>query len=297
MPNFNKQFILRGSRHISALALLLLATGITASAQAAVSRGFLKVDGGKLYYEAAGKGRVLVFIHGGQMDRRIWDDQFNAFAKQYRVIRYDVRGYGKSSIPTKPYSNIDDLQALLKSLRVQKATLIGLSLGGGISIDFALAHSDMVDALVLAGPGLSGFEFTGDSSAIVDAARDEGPAKATELWLKNPYMIPAMENPAINKRVRQLATENSHVWLENPVLERPSKPDAAGRLSEIHAPTLIIIGERDVPDIQAIVKKLASEVRGAKKEMIGGAGHIVNMEKPDEFNRAVSEFLNQKASS
>jgi pimeloyl-ACP methyl ester carboxylesterase len=297
MPNFDKQFIRGGSGHIPILALLLLAITVTAPAQAPVSRGFLKAGGGRLYYETAGKGRVLVFIHGGQMDRRIWDDQFNTFAKRYKVIRYDVRGYGKSSIPTKPYSNVEDLQALLKSLRVQQATLIGLSLGGGISIDFALAHPSLIDALVLAGPGLGGFEFKGDSSPIVEAARDEGPSKAAELWLKDPYMIPAMENPAISKRVRQLATENSHVWLENPILERPLKPFAVGRLSEIHAPTLIIIGERDVPDIQAIVDKLASEVRGAKKEVIRGAGHIVNMERPDEFNRALREFLNQKASS
>ena len=125
-------------------------------------RGQVPVNGGKLYYEITGQGHALVLIHGGQLDRRMWDDQFRFFGSKYKVIRYDVRGFGNSPAAAEPYSDKEDLAALLKFLKVEKAYIAGLSLGGRIAIDFAIAHPEMVDALVLAGPGLSGFSFNPD---------------------------------------------------------------------------------------------------------------------------------------
>jgi len=278
------------------LFFLLFAVFAQAQSQQSVRRGFVKLDGAKLYYEIAGKGRPIVLIHGGQMDRRMWDMQFDLFAKRYKVIRYDVRGYGKSDAPVKGFSNEDDLYDLLKSLRVDKASIVGLSLGGRIAVDFALKHPEVVDSLVLVGPGLSGYRFSDRSGwAIVEAARDEGPAKAAEMWLQNPYMIPAMENPAISQRLRQLAIENAHVWLENPIFERELKPPAIERLSHIRTPTLIVVGDRDVQDIQKIVEALQAGISGSEKQVIRGAGHIVNMEKPEEFNRVVLSFLEKES--
>src|SRR5262245_53570050 len=124
-----------------------------------------------LYYEIKGRGAPVVFVHGGQMDRRMWDDQFDVFAKKNRVIRYDIRGFGKSDTPTKAYSDASDLHALLQHLRVKKATLIGLSLGAAVAVDFALLHGEIVDALVLVCPGLGGFPFqdkANDLRAVVE---------------------------------------------------------------------------------------------------------------------------------
>src|SRR5262249_28597395 len=124
-----------------------------------VKSGFGMIAEPSLYYEEiAGDGIPVVLIHGGQLDRRMWDDQFQVFAKEVRVIRYDVRGFGKSPAATKPYSDIDDLHQLLKFLNIKKAHLVGLSLGGRIAIDFTLEHPEMAASLTAVGPGLSGYE-------------------------------------------------------------------------------------------------------------------------------------------
>jgi len=110
-------------------------------------------NGGSIYYEVKGKGFPLVFVHGGNMDNRIWDDQVNIFAKRNLVIRYDIRGFGKSDRPKQPYSHVEDLFSLLNHLHVNKAVLVGLSLGSRIIIDFCLIHPEIVEALICAGPG------------------------------------------------------------------------------------------------------------------------------------------------
>jgi pimeloyl-ACP methyl ester carboxylesterase len=257
----------------------------------------LSADSGKLdglYYETKGGGDSVVLIHGGQMDRRMWDAQFDLFAKQYRVIRYDIRGFGKSDVPAKPYSDASDLHRLLQHLRVKKATPIGLSLGAAIAMDFALVHPEMVDSLIPVCPGLGGFPFqdkANDLRAVVEAARDESYEKAAELWLQNPYMSVAMQNPALRDKLRQLARDNAHCWLNNPMLIRRLKPSASERLREIHVRTLVIGGERDVSDIHQIVARLAAEIPGAQKEVLPGAGHLVPMERPEDFNRLTLGFL------
>ena len=246
------------------------------------------------FYETKGRCEAIVLLHGGQLDRRMWDAQFDAFAKHFRVIRYDLRGFGKSATPDIPFSNEEDLVLLLQRLRVKRATLVGLSLGAAVAVDFALAHPDMVEALILACPGLGGFRFedkANDLHAVIEAAQEHDDGRVTELWLANPYMSVAMENPALQQKLRLLARDNARCWLNNPLLVRRSSPPASQRLREIRAPTLVIGGERDVSDIHKIVAKLVTEIPGARKEMIPQAGHIVPMERPEEFNRLVLEFI------
>jgi len=269
---------------LAGAALLLIAP----EAGAALSR----VEG--IYYEVRGTGYPLVLLHGGQMDRRIWDPQFTPFAAHYRVIRYDLRGYGKTGQPKEPYSHFEDLSAVLKRLKVAKAHLVGLSLGAAVATDFAIAYPDQVSALVLACPGLGGFQFTDEGDRmrkIMEAARDESLDRATELWLQHPFMVPAMENPVLSSRLRSLSRDNAHCWLVNPVLSRQMRPPAIERLAEVRAPTLIIGGDRDTADITQIITKLSGEIPSSRKVIVEGAGHIVNMEKPGEFNKLVLDFL------
>lgn len=260
--------------------------------------GFAEVNGTKLYYEVMGEGYTVVLIHAGKLDGRMWDDQFREFAKHYKVVRYDVRGYGKSEIPQRAYSDVEDLCSLLKFLNVDKACLVGLSMGGKIAIDFTLKHPEMADVLIPVGSDLSGFswsnEITQGYQLILETARDEGESKAVEMWLQFSLFAPAMENPAVGQRIREIVEENSHVFLANPWLRRPLKPPAVKRLPEIRIPTLIIVGSRDVSDIIAIADTLESNITGAKKMVIPGAGHLVNMEKPKEFNRIVLDFLRER---
>lgn len=281
------------------LIVALISFGFATAAKAQstsaspVQSGFAEINGGKLHYEVAGSGRAVVLIHGGQMDLRMWDEQFALFSKSYRVIRYDVRGYGKSPASTNVYASEDDLAALLKYLKTSKATIVGLSLGGRIAVDFALAHPELVDAIVPVAPGLSGFHFADDPSLwdLLRAAQAGDFAKAADVWLKTGYMAPAMENPAIASRLRQLATENAHIDLDNPLLETVLNPPAIERLPQIKVPTLIVVGNRDVADIHEICGLLRARIPGAKEIVIEGSGHIVNMEKPADFSRAVLDFL------
>src|SRR5687768_17047142 len=127
---------------LSGLALCACGPLVSAAAAARsdVVRGFAEVNGTRLFYEAAGRGPAVVFVHGGLVDSRLWDDQLKEFSKRHRVVRYDLRGYGQSAAPTADFSPVEDLRALLAFLGVERATVVGLSLGGIIAADFALEH-------------------------------------------------------------------------------------------------------------------------------------------------------------
>lgn len=266
-----------------------------------VRSGIAEVNGTKLYYEVTGKGPAVVLIHSGGFDRRIWDDQVPVLADKYTVIRYDVRGYGRSATPTKPYSDDEDLFQLLTFLKVPKAHLIGLSMGGRIAIDFTLTHPAMVASLTAVAPGLSGFPFAPEDTIemmkIVYSIQNDDGTPAGEVWLKSAYNAPAMEIPAVAAKLRPMAIENSKVWLINFFFPRPAFPLAVQRLGEIKTPMLVVVGTRDVPTIMKIVDTLEKNVPGVKKVVVPGAGHMVNIEKPAEFNKAVVEFLGKNAES
>ncbi len=280
---------------ICALVLLCSAAAGAQAAKGGVRSGMAEVREPRLYYETAGEGEAVVLIHGGGLDSRMWDSQFEALARSYRVVRYDVRGFGRSDPPDKPYSDHGDLEQLLDFLKIDRAHLVGLSLGGRIALDFALERPARVRSLVLAGPGLSGFRFSDESSRRfldqVRAAQKGNWDEALRIWLTDPYMVPAMEHPALAAGIETMARENLRTLLMNYMLQIDLDPPAAGRLAEIKAPALLIVGSRDVPDILSIARTLQEKVPGLRRRDIPGAGHLVNMEKPAEFNQAVLEFL------
>ena len=127
----------------------------------AVQNGFADIPGARLHYEVTGSGEPLVLIHGFTLDMRMWDDQFARLARHFQVMRYDVRGFGQSSMPTtEPYTHADDLKALLACLDISRAHVLGLSMGGSIAINFVLNYPTVVDRLVLADAALSGFHVS-----------------------------------------------------------------------------------------------------------------------------------------
>lgn len=256
------------------------------------------VNGTQLYYEVKGQGHPLVFIHGGLISSSEWNEQFASFAERYQAIRYDVRGFGKSASRTLPYSNTEDLYHLLRFLKVDKTYLVGGSMGGAIAIDFALEHPEMVEALVLVGPALGGWQYSPAFGQrgyqILLATVAEGPEKGADLWLGVPYIIPAPENPAARQQFRTLFIEDFHGFLAPWYLARPLNPPALQRLSELHVPTLIITGELEDPENLAVADTLATKIGGAQKITVPKAGHLVAMEKPAEFNRIVLDFLSKQ---
>ena len=277
-----------------ATTLLLTAVAVSTSFGPAQS-GIAEVNNTRLYYERAGSGPAVVLLHGGNLDSRMWDDQYGLLAQMFTVIRYDIRPYGRSANTEKGFSSVDDLSALLDHLRISRASLVGLSLGGRIAIDFALAHPQRVDKLILMGPGLTGYRFKIEDDHLMKKAIDRATAGdasgAMDLWLEHPMMQPAMSNPVLAARIRTIARDNLRIWERLSVGERVSNPPAIQRLAEIRKPTLLIVGEKDVPDIQAIVKLLGTGISGSRTEVIPGAGHMSNMEAPARVNELLKAFL------
>jgi 3-oxoadipate enol-lactonase len=256
--------------------------------------GTAVVNGTRLYYEALGSGEPVILLQGGNLPLEMWDEQFAKLAQTFRVVRYDARGFGRSAAKSGPYASEEDLLALLQHLKMPKASLVGLSLGGRVAIDFALLHPEMVERLVLAGPGLSGFDWTERREPWIDSAiaasKQNDSVRISLLWLESGYMTPAMRDSVLAGRLRVLTVRNASMWMQ-PDSERVLTPPAIGRLVSLKVPTLIIVGSLDIPDIQRIVDTLQASVPGAVKIVIQDAGHMVNMEKPSEFNRTVLEFL------
>jgi 3-oxoadipate enol-lactonase len=283
------------------IAILILVVGFNEALGAEpMKTGLAKVNGTSLYYEVNGKGFPLVFVSGGGiLDRRCWDEQFETFAKTYRAIRYDVRGIGKSARPRETFSHSQDLYALLKFLRIKRAHLIALSVGGAIAIDFTLEHPAMVDHLILAAPGLSSDakdEANMQSVLALSAlTKKEGLERVIQLTLDAPFVV-SKENAAAREKIRQIYLDNRDVFESDfPLYVRwqPTQPPATvERLAEIRARALIIRGDNDSPAYISMTDKIGSGINGASKVVIPGGTHFINLEKPKEFNQVVLEFLN-----
>ncbi|MCA1668513.1 MAG: alpha/beta fold hydrolase [Thermomicrobia bacterium] len=261
-----------------------------------VRRGFADVNGTRLYYEVAGTGDPLVLIHGFSLDTRMWDDQFTPFAERHRVVRYDVRGFGKSApFGGAPYTHADDLAALLFHLDIPHAAILGLSMGGGIAVNFALDHPAMTRALIpvdstLGGRGWSD-AFAGPFNHVGHVARTVGIDAGKEEWLNHALFVPANERSDVAERLRQMIGDYSGWHWSNRDPQRGLDPPAAERLREITAPTLVMLGERDLPDFHFIADGIVEQVSGARKIVLPGVGHMANMEAPERFNTEVLGFL------
>ncbi len=265
-----------------------------------VTEGTVDLDGGTLSYETAGEGPPVVLIHPGLWDRRTWDDQFGVFANEHLVVRYDVRGYGRSSRPEpgRPYSHVRDLAAVMDAVGMDRAALVGCSMGGASAIDFALVHPERTTALVLASPGITGgLEATPEEEAWweereapIEAATLAGKLeRAQELRLT--IWAPLGTDDDAGRRIRDIAFDNIHEFTMDESGAERLDPPAIERLGEIAAPTLVIHAARDVPDQARLTDLLASRIPGARKVVIEDADHVVNMRKPAEFNQIVLAFL------
>ena len=251
--------------------------------------GFADVNGTRLYYEVAGVGHPLVFLHGSGLDTRMWDDQFELFAERYRVIRYDYRGHGRSMTPPQStYTDHDDLKAMLDYLGVSRAHIVGLSGGGGIAVDFALAYPEATTALVPVDSSLGGYQSSidwgpGPAQIGVEAAKAGSMA--------HPIFGPAMERPEAATRLKEMNRDYSGWHWLNQELRKDIAPPAIERLDGIRAPTLVVVGERDLPDFHEIADILTRGIPRAGKIVLRGVGHMSNMEDPRAFNEAVLSFL------
>jgi pimeloyl-ACP methyl ester carboxylesterase len=239
-----------------------------------------------------------VLVHAGIADRRMWDPQVGAFAARHRVLRCDLRGFGESTKPPAEFAYHEDLRGLLEALAIPRAALLGLSLGSRVALDFALASPHLTAALVLAAPALGGApvsEARARYDAAEEAALERGDLPAAveinlRMWVDGPRRAPEAVAPDVRARAGELLHD---VLAGPPVPARPRwlEPPAAGRLGEVRVPTLVVVGDHDVPDTQANADRLAAEIPGARLAVVPGVAHLVNMEAPAVFNRLVLDFL------
>ncbi len=207
-------------------------------------QGYAAVNGTQLYFQVAGSGYPIVFLHGFAADSRLFDDQSEAFAQHGQVIRYDLRGFGKSDVPTfEPYRHDDDLKALLEYLGIARADLAGQSMGGAIVIDFTLAYPDMTRALILLDSTLGRFEHSPEFQAwfafLVSRASEAGVETSKALLLDTPLLESARANPDVAQRLGQVFSEYSGWHWVNEDLVTALEPSAIQRLQQIRAPALL----------------------------------------------------------
>lgn len=265
-----------------------------------MSYQFAQVNNAKLHYDIQGEGEPLVLIHAGIVHMDMWDEQMAAFAQNYRVIRYDVRGWGQSKCPPGTYSDYGDLRELLQQLGIEQAHILGISNGGRIAIDFTLAYPQMVKSLILVAPDLGGYSDDEDEDtaqkeeAIAAAYKSGDKAHAAELtaqlWVDGVGRTPQQVDPQVRQQALEMILHTYELPDDEGKKERLAPP-ATGRLAEIRVPTLIIIGDRDLPVMASIVGFLEAEIAGAQKVVMTSVAHFPNMENPQRFNQIVLDFL------
>jgi 3-oxoadipate enol-lactonase len=275
--------------------------------EAKVINGYAEVNNTKLYYEIAGKGEPLVLIHGSFGDRRFWDLQFNELSKKYKVLRYDLRGYGKSALPdsNELYRDTDDLKALMDFLGIHKAHICGLSLGSFIVIDFALAYPEKCFSLIPIGPRVAGDgtdEYKTSSADSVraviarttDLAKTKGPKEATDyLWTGDHVMAKCVVSSKTREALLKMGYEYTWWRYIYPNKREYAFPMAIKRLDEIKISTMVVTAEYDLELSKEVAAILIKGIPGANLISMKGAGHIMNMDKPKEFNKAISEFIDK----
>ena len=262
--------------------------------------GFAAVNGARLYYEIAGAGHPVVFVHAGLADSGMWDGQFAPFAARCRAIRYDMRGFGQS-VPVKgKYSHAEDLAGLLKFLGVRRAALVGCSQGGSVILDYALVNPASASALVLVSTSPVGLELDMPASpqfADLQAALLTNDWTAflelsAKIWFDGAGRTPDQVDPQARKRLVGMYLRRLQLTRADPGQEKPPlDPPAAARLGELSLPTLVVTGDRDLEFVHAAAAYMAARIPGAQTVVVPDAAHMLNMEHPAEFNRIVLDFL------
>jgi pimeloyl-ACP methyl ester carboxylesterase len=265
----------------------------------AVQSALAEINGATIYYEVSGKGQPFLMVHAGIANKSMWDDQFDFFAQQYRVVRYDMRGYGQSLPVAGDYQRHQDIRALLDFLSIDHAYLMGCSMGGGACMDFALDYPDRADALIMVGSAPGGFAYDEWSPSPLDeemeAAYQKGDLERVNeiglrIFVDGKGRTPDQVSPALRKKVYDM----NMIALRNEGLlgkDVPPPTPAAKRIGELHLPVLIVTGDLDEEYIARAADFMATNIRGARKIVMAGTAHLPNMEFPNEFNAHVQAFL------
>lgn len=258
----------------------------------------LHVNGVDMAYDVSGDGPPLVLLHEGIADRTMWDDVTPMLAESYRVVACDLRGFGETPLPDGPFVYAADVAALLEELGIERAHVIGASLGGHVALDLVIARPELVDRLVLVGSGIDGWEH--DATLTAAWAEEEEAWERGDLddvawinvrtWLDGPTRGEDAVPQALRRRVYEM--QRAALDQENPNATGGwLTPSRRERLPDVASPTLVLVGALDQRDFRRIGRFLAEEIPGAQFAELPGVAHLPPLERPEAFARTVIGFL------
>ncbi len=261
------------------------------------------VGGVSLYYEEVGQGTPLIFVHEFAGDCWSWRPQIQFFSRRYRTIAFNARGYPPSDVPLDPkaYSQqqaADDIKGVLDHLRIDKAHVCGLSMGGYATLHFGLCYPERARSLVVAGAGYGsdkGDTHRADSELVARRLETEGMAAVAEFYSRGPTRVQFMEKDPtgwqeFSDRLAAGSAPGHALTLRGVQMRRPSVYDLGDRMAELGVPTLIMTGDEDEPCLEPGIY-MKRKIMTAGLVVLPKAGHAINLEEPDLFNRAVLDFL------
>ena len=260
----------------------------------------------QIHYKISGKGKPVLFLHGGYLNVDAWDKQTEFLLHEpYQCISYSDFGHGQTITGTQIPASADLIDSLTKFITTEKLTLVGLSWGAMLAVDYVLRFPDRVEKLVLVSPGLHGWNYFQDSIARENnqlrklATQDGDTLKAVELFHQNWVVGPRRQRQALSPEFDRLSFEMISKTMHQHWQADWSKLDsipAINRLETIDCPTLIIYGEHDAEDIFQIVNLYQQKINHASVVKMDGVAHSLNMENPDEFNQLLLTFLQHEIS-
>ncbi|MEM7342669.1 MAG: alpha/beta hydrolase [Chloroflexota bacterium] len=261
--------------------------------------GLAEINGANLYYDVQGSGPPLLLLHAGIADSRMWDAQMDAFSASYQVIRFDMRGFGQSNMPSGTFSNADDVKEILDFLGVKAAYVLGISFGGLVAVDFALTHPGYVKGLILGAPSVSGAkpsdrikQFWDEEDTALENGDLEGATELNlRLWVDGPHRQPDQVDTALRTKMHTMQMEIFQKDIPDDIEEIDLDPPALERLGDINIPVQLIVGDLDLDEKIILVDKLAAELTISHKVVMPGVAHMLNMENPELFNHTVLDFL------
>jgi pimeloyl-ACP methyl ester carboxylesterase len=239
-----------------------------------------------LRFSLEGRGANVVLIHAFHMDLREWDDAVASLGGRRHVLRYDVRGHGRSTVASSMPTQVEDLRSLVDELGIRRATFVGCSMGATIALEYALAHPDHVEGLILLSPGIPGIEVTASRdwmNPIVAAVKEKNPQRAAALWWESPIVagLRSMPNAA---RYRAIIVDNAGVW----TMPRPATTGSVPpgkRLGEVRVPVAVAAGELDGTGSIENARAVADGIPRATYVGVPGAGHMLSIERAGEIGR------------
>ena len=254
------------------------------------------VDSLDIGYDDVGTGVPLLFVHAFPLNRTMWAPQVSALVERCRCVAADLRGFGDSSVAP-PYSMdqyADDLARLLDQLHIDQVTLVGCSMGGYVSFAFWRRHKSRVRALVLADTraGADSEETRAKRRQLIEVARTDGSTAVANLQIPSLVGKTTRERqPDTYDAVHRVMAQAPAEGIVGAIEAMMMRPDSSPTLATIDVPTLILVGEEDVPTPVKEARAMHAGIAGSRLEIIAQAGHLCNLERPAAFNHLLTEFL------